>query len=423
MAEKAGGNKLHYGWVIFGACTLMVFVSLGFCSSVKSLYLAPVTEDTGLSRSMFSLNDVCRYAVVGVMNMFLGFFLTKAKPRALVAFGFLALSLSQLVYSLSNSALVFCFGGVLLGIGLAWTTTTISGYLVEKWFTSNKGAVMGIILAANGLGASLSSQILSPIISSSRSGWRSSYRLSALIVLTVGLIVVSLLRNDPADMKLAPMGSGVYKKKEKANAWAGIEDKTLLRKPYFWLTLMCTFLYGVCLQAYSSSSSAFFRDIGLDSGVIANVLSIFMILLALSKISAGAAFDRFGLTAVLSACSFFAVSALVVLSLTKSAVGAYIYAAIGSLGLPIETVLMPLLTMELFGQKSYAKIMGIVVGTVQFGYCAGSYLVNLAFDALGTYRPVYLGDAVITVANTAVMLLIIRTCHNERKKLEAGMSL
>ena len=62
----------RYRWVIVAASFLMVFVCLGFCSSSKSLYLAAITEALGIKRSLFSINDSCRYIATAVVNLFFG---------------------------------------------------------------------------------------------------------------------------------------------------------------------------------------------------------------------------------------------------------------------------------------------------------------------------------------------------------------
>ena len=66
-------DEKRYRWIVVFACFLMAFTGLGFCSGTKSLYLVPITEATGLKRSLFSLSDSCRYVTTAVVNLFFGF--------------------------------------------------------------------------------------------------------------------------------------------------------------------------------------------------------------------------------------------------------------------------------------------------------------------------------------------------------------
>ncbi|MDO4487935.1 MAG: MFS transporter [Eubacteriales bacterium] len=414
-------EKLHYGWIVFGVCFLMVFVTLGFCSSVRSLYLAPVTKDTGIPRSLFSLNDVCRYAVVTTVNIFFGKIVGKFGARRLIGAGFIFLAASQFVYSLSTNLLMFCLGGILLGCGLAFTTTAIVGYVVEKWFTNSKGTIMGIILAANGLGGATASQILAPVIEAGASGWRNAYRLSAFIVLAVGLIVVFLIRNDPKDKNVEPMGKDGKSKTRVVNDWEGREFADVKKKGFFWATIFCCFMIGFIIQSSSSSSTAHLRDVGIDPVIIANVLSFHMIALFLSKMGTGFLFDRFGLRFVVSLCGICATAGIIILALSNSetTAGAYVYGVVSSIGLPLETIVMPLLAREMFGLKAYASVMGICVGVVQAGSMIASPLVNLYYDLVGSYRGIYIICGIVFAGVVILLNVLITIAHKDRKAYKA----
>ncbi len=128
----------RYRWVIVAASFLMVFVCLGFCSSSKSLYLAAITEALGIKRSLFSINDSCRYIATAVVNLFFGALCARFGRKRLIAAGFACLIASMLLYAYAPNIYLFYLGGVLLGLGLAWTTTTMVGSIVHRWCPADK---------------------------------------------------------------------------------------------------------------------------------------------------------------------------------------------------------------------------------------------------------------------------------------------
>ena len=388
---KQKQTRIFYGWFIFAVCFLMVFTALGFGSGPKGLYLAAITEDLGISRGLFSMNDSARYIATAVTNFFFGFLVVKYGARRLVAYGFLSLIASMLIYSFASSVAMFILGGLLLGLGLSWTTTTMVGYLVEKWFASNKGTIMGIALAASGLGGALSSQVVNAMIYSETTGWRFSYRITALILAVVGIIAVLVIRNRPEEMGLAPMGERwSTKKHKKEDHWEGISLKEAMRKPYFYMALLCIYLTGMALQSINGVSSAHMRDCGIDTDSIANLLSLMSLVLMASKMSAGFCFDRFGLRATLLFCVSCGVVAISCLAMVSNTLMAAIYSVIIPFALPLETIMLPLIAMDLFGHHSYSKIMGIFVSVNTFGYATGAPIMNLMYDLTGTYRPTML---------------------------------
>ena len=418
MSNK-GTKKFHYAWLIFAAGFIMVFTVLGFCSSAKSLYLQPVTKDTGIPRALFSLNDVTRYTVVGTMNMFFGKFIEKFNPRIMVAIGFVNLVISQMLFSFADSAAVFALGGVFLGAGLAWTTTTMVGHFVGKWFTNSKGSIMGIILAANGLGTALASQILGNLINASDSGWRKAYLTAGIIVAAVGILVVLLIRNDPADVHTEPLGKDAVAKKKRGANWEGLEFGELTRRWYFYVAIFSCLCFGILLSSFTNASSAHFADVGIDKDVIKNVLSIQSILLFIGKTGAGIVFDKKGLRTVINICGVAGLISTGALILTKTVAGCWVYALFVGFALPVETVMMPLLASELFGQKTYAKTMGIMVGVMQFGFIGGALIPNAYYDAHGTYVPIFIAFFAAFVINLAVINAVITAAHKERRKIEA----
>ena len=105
QSESIRRSRLFYGWVVAGACFLMIFITLGFCSSTKGLYLAAITGDLGIQRSLFSLNDSCRFVTTAIVNLFFGRLILKFGPRKMILFGFLSLILACLLYSISSSIL------------------------------------------------------------------------------------------------------------------------------------------------------------------------------------------------------------------------------------------------------------------------------------------------------------------------------
>ena len=65
---KLKQRKPDYKWVILVACFIMEFFCLGFCSGNKSLYLSAITEALDIKRSLFAINDSCRYIATAVLN-------------------------------------------------------------------------------------------------------------------------------------------------------------------------------------------------------------------------------------------------------------------------------------------------------------------------------------------------------------------
>ena len=101
---------------------------------------------------------------------------------------------------------------------------------------------------------------------------------------------------------------------------------------------------------------------------------------------------------------------------------AVIYSVFSSLALPLETIMLPIYASDLFGERSYEKILGIFVSINVTGYAIGGPVVNLFHDipALGgSYRPALFICCGIMVAVTIIMQFVTSKMDKIKKQVIA----
>ena len=423
---KTAKKPFEYKWVILIVCFLMVFVCLGFCTTTKSLYLAAITEHLHIPRSLFAIGDSFRYVASAIINLFFGTLLYKYGIRKMAAVGFLALIASTLLYAFANTVYVFYIGGALLGIGVAFTTTTMTSAVIRRWFDKDIGKYTGIVFAANGVGGALAAQILDPFINNTSGylingrlfqGYQVSYLLVAALLVVFGTVVVILLRVP----KSAPIPTAPAKKKKAArgSTWIGIDYATAKRSSYFYITILVVFLTGFALQGIYGIYKTHMTDIGMDKTYVTNIFSFFSLLLTVTKILVGAIYDRFNLRRVMTICQSAAVVAFIVLAtLTADATGkimAVVFAIMFAVALPLETLVVPLIANDLFGNKDYDKILGLLVAANYAGYALGAPFINIFADMGLGYKP---GLIILSIV-MALALLIMQFAINKAWKKKA----
>ena len=422
MEEK---RKLNYKWVVVGTCFVMIFVCLGFCSSVKPLMLAPITQALGVKRSVYAINDCLRYITTAIVNIFFGTLVARFGARRLVAAGFICLICSSLCYALAPNVFVFYIGGILLGAGFSWTSTTMVGFVMNKWCKRNKGTIMGAVLAANGLGGATSAQLLTPIIEKSTYGYKNAYFVITLILLAVGTAVVVLLREAPKPGEEEQIDPNAPLKKRRGQNWYGVDSAVVLKKGYTWLMLACVFLCGMTLNGISGISSAHVRDLGMDATFIATVASCQSIALTCFKFLSGFLYDRFGLRVTVGISTVTGATVMTALALvTQTPAGmvlALIYGIFSSLALPLETIMLPIFASDLFGQRSYDKMLGIFAAINYAGYAIGSPLVNLSYDIFGTYSHALLVCGGVMLGVCIAFRFVLRSVDKMKKELEVNV--
>ncbi len=418
--EKNGlKKKFDYKWVIIGLCFLMVLICLGFCSSNKSLYVVAITQALGIPRSAFSLSESCRFIATAVVNVFFGTLISRFGVKKLICAGLFSLIAACFCYAFSPNVWVFYIGGCLFGIGFSWTTTTMVGCVVNRWCSENRGTIMGAILASNGIGGAIAAQIVTPIIYQEGNpfGYRNAYFLVATILLALAVLMIIFFRENPK----GPIGehSVSHKKKSRGQDWIGMTYAEAKAKPYFYTALICIFFTGLILQGINGVAAAHMKDTGLDDAYVATVLSVHSLALAGFKFLTGFVYDKRGLRFTMNMCNIAALVTMVALAaLTNSHTGkvlAMVYGVISSLALPLETIMLPIYASDLFGEKSFNKIMGLFVSVNVAGYAVGTPLVNICYDILKSYKVAFVIGAVLILIVAVTMQFILTAAHKQRE--------
>ena len=409
--------KSYRKWLVAIGCFMMIFLGMGFCSSNKSLYLGAITQALDIPRSLFSLQDTLRFLVTAVVNIFFGALVMKFGPKVICGVGFACFSGYLCISIFAENIIAFYIAGCLLGVATSFCSTAMVSYMVNMWFPEKRGTISGAIMCANGLGGALAAQIISPLIDAGQFGYRNAYAFALVMTVITGITVVILV-GKPKGVQ-----GSVAKKKARGAMWSGISTKQALRKPYFYFAILCVFLTGMALQGIHGIAAVHMKDAGINASFVATVLSIGSLVLTCSKFISGFSYDKLGLRMTLAFCEICGVCGFVCLALCGPTPGgqalAVGYGVLSSLALPLETVMIPLIAADLFGEKDFGKLLGFFVAANYSGYALGGFTFNLVFDMTGSYVNILLLTAAMMLGIFVVFQLIIRSAQKLRKQVQA----
>ncbi|MBR3849633.1 MAG: MFS transporter, partial [Oscillospiraceae bacterium] len=276
------------------------------------------------------------------------------------------------------------------------------------------------VLASSGLGAALCTWLLRPVVIGERfffgtTGWRLSYLLSAALMLPVILLLLAFFRESPKQVEEGAAG------KRRGRQWEGMEWNEVRRKPYFYVAVVCVFFVGLCLQSANGCSVAHLEDVGLKSDYITNIVSYCSLTLCFAKMFTGFGYDKLGLRVTLLSCLTAGTVAIYLLAMaTPETPGmALAYELLIPFALPMETVMLPLIAADMFGEKCFPKIMGLFVSINTAGYAAGALLSNAVFDLIGSYKLALLAfSGILLIVTVAEQLCLIPAARDRKAILE-----
>lgn len=422
MESQIQKRRLDYKWVVLVICFLMEFVCLGFCSSNAGLYTGKVTAALGIPRSLYTIGTSIRYVVQVIIGFFFGSLIQRFGIKKLVGVGLLSLCGSITMRYLTANIWHHYISCVLWGLGIVFAGGTMASTVVRRWFDKDIGKYTGLVMSANGIGGAIAAQIISPLINNGETfGYRKAYLLSTIISVVISVIVLIFVRDNPgAD---APPSKSA--KKARGQVWDGIPFDQVKKKPYFYLTFAMILLTGISLQSVGTISIVYMEDIGLSAGFVATTATVSSLVLTFAKFFTGFSYDKKGLGFTLLLCHCCSLVAyLLKANLTNSTAGmvmAMTATVLGTVAMPLETVMIPLMSNDLFGTASYAKVLGIFYSANSLGLCLGSPLCDIYRDLTGgSYASCYWFFSVLMVIVTISFQLVIRAAHKDKEKVLAA---
>lgn len=415
--------RANYYWVIAGVTVLAMIACGGIGSGLTGVVLIPVTEDLGLTRGQLS-TEVTIFSAVGVVvNLLSGTLFIKFGYRKLI-FGCLFLSaIGYMLGSFSNGLMGLCMAAVLEGM-FGVCNRSGNPRILGAWFHRHYGTVMGVITCTTGFGGGLFSLLFQK--TEAAFGWRGAYRVAGLCYLVVALLVLLLVRDKPSDIGIKPFGEGEKTrnaKRESRDHWEGFDIMELKKKPIFYMMVLGTFLSSACAFMCFYVISAHAQDCGMSPEVGATAQSLMLFGLGAFKLVFGYLSDRIGAKSMTMVSLVALTASLLLLAAANGQPSMYMAVLVYSLSLPLTIMAPTLLTPSLFGYRSGAKAMGIILASASAANMVAPRLCNALYDTLGTYVPIFRGTALVSVGVIALYFAMYALSNKDRRKFEKSQTL
>jgi len=198
----------HYGWLIVLLGGLTLFCALGLARFGYGMLLPSMRSDLGLPydrMGFISTGNFLGYLAAVALSPLA---LKRFRPRGIVACGLLLVAGCVYGISCSSSFVALLVFYTLVGVGGGFANIPLM-VLISHWFRRRyRGRANGLMIVGNGSAIMLAGAVV-PLLNRvyGAGGWRIGWLLIAGIALVVGLLVALLVRNDPQDIGLEPVGA------------------------------------------------------------------------------------------------------------------------------------------------------------------------------------------------------------------------
>lgn len=145
--------KLHYAYIVVGITFLSLLVSAGV-RSAPGVMLEPLQLYFGWGRSTISLGAAIGIMLYGLVGPFAATFMQRFGIRTAMLFGLLTMGVATGLSLYMTVAWQYLLTwGVLSGVGSGAVASVLGAAIVNRWFATRQGLMMGVLSASTATGS------------------------------------------------------------------------------------------------------------------------------------------------------------------------------------------------------------------------------------------------------------------------------
>lgn len=413
ISASLGRRGIHYAWVI-AAVTFFAMLTTSAALGLPGAMMQPLSKEFGWTTDQLSSVFAVRFALFGLLGPFAAIFIARfGLPRIMVAAASLIAVAMVLATGITQLWQLFLLWGLMLGCGTGLTALVLGAMVANRWFTANRGLVVGMFAASTATGQLLFLPLAAWIIE--HHGWRYAVIPIFIACVVVVALVTFFMRNHPSELGLLSLGEPDGTAVPPVPAAAPLNFlgpfKVLREAAHnrtFWILAASFFICGLStnglLQTHFISLCS---DNGLSAVPAASVLSMMGAFDLVGTTLSGYLSDRYDNRKLLF--WYYGLRGLSLFWLPYSTFTLYGLATFAMFyGLDWIATVPPTvkLAAQEFGKERAGMIFGWVFASHQLGAAVAAYGAGLTRTLLLTYNPaLFAAGAACLVAAVSVLLI------------------
>jgi MFS family permease len=415
LAAALARRKIHYGWVVAAVTFLTMLVTAG-AMGAPGVLIVPLQHEFGWDNAQISSALALRLLLFGLFGPFAAAFMNRFGLRRVMICA-ATLIAAGLLLSLAMTQVwqLVLLWGVVVGIGSGLTAVVLAATVATRWFTHQRGLVVGLLTASNATGQ----LIFLPLIANLTDlfGWRFALIVVCGLLAAAALLVLVLMRDRPSDLNLPPYGeaavvppppAGVGLLSLLSSPLAVLRDAA--RVPLFWVLFGTFFICGCSTNGLIQTHFiTFCGDYGLAATTAAGVLAMMGVFDFAGTIGSGWLSDRVDNRWLLF--WYYGLRGLSLLYLpftTFTFYGLSLFAVFYGLDWIATVPPTVKLTADRFGRERAGMVFGWVFAGHQIGAATAAFGAGLSRTEFASYLPAFFVAGALCILAAALVLTIAK---------------
>jgi len=371
--------------VVAGICSASL---AGLVFNCAGIYLVPVMTTLGCQVSELSIYLTIAAFTMAVTVPFWGNLIERFPVRRLGIIAAVLILATYMFESCATALWQFYVVGLLYGVVMPFFTYLFIPTMINRWFESREGFLIGLCYAFDSIAAIIFNPIGASLIDAF--GWAVSYRVFGLIAFALCFPIMLAMKDRPKDVGLPRYRSAKDDPGDAPSEQAGkgvpvLPAAKAMRTLAFWITVFCIVALGL-IAGIMQFLASFGTTLPISNGSAmlgATLASSAMIGSTLGKLALGWISDRSVLLglAIATICGIAGMIGMIFFSGSIPAViaCAFLYGVFFA----CSAVEPPILTRTVFGLGDFTKIYSRVTMFRSFGSSFGMALWGFCVAAAG----------------------------------------
>jgi sugar phosphate permease len=399
-----------YGWVVVALSFLTTLVGAGI-RSAPTVFIHPLETEFGWSRAEIGFAVSINLFLYGLAAPVSGWLIDRVGARRVMvgSLAFLALGVGLTTLIRDYWHLLLLWGAV-VGLSAGGTASVLSASVASRWFVARRGLVLGILNSANSTGQLIFLPLMMTVIVTV--GWRGGSLLLFFVALGLIPFVALWMRDDPADIGLAPYGA-VPAAASGGAAGSSSEDSErvpllhAMRSSTFWLLAASYFVCGGTANGLVGTHLIPHAiDRGIPAVAAAATVGVMGGLNFVGTTFSGWIIDRVAPKKWLALIFVLRGLSLFILPFVTNFSGLFIFAVIYGLDWFATVAPTIAITSDTFGKRSVGIIYGWIFVFHQLGGAVAATAAGAVRVAMGEYQYAFLAGGVMAMIAAGLALSI-----------------
>lgn len=404
MTEKRIGSW-YFGWTIVAAATMLTLLTVGMRMGVGPFFL-PMAQDLGFSRSLLSGIIAIGMLCYGLGMPLAGHLVGRLGTRFVLLLGTAIVVVSAIWTVNARDPVSFLLAfGVLMSVGLAFTSPVALTPVISRWFTRQRGMALFFLSTGSMAGIAVMTPVLTYAIEAA--GWQTTMLGFAAVFTAFTIPTALFVIRDQAPPHTDLLAEQIAATPSGATALPdSLAFGQAVRTAPFWKITLGLFACGFSMNLLGTHGIPMLMDHGFDATTSSLGIGLIGLVAIFGTLVMGRISDILPRRKILAAIYFIRALGFFALLLVGAHWELYITAAIGGLVWAGSIALSSAILADVYG----VRLVGILYGFAYLGHQVGamisSWLGGWGYETFGTHWVAFGSAGVILLIAAAVSLLL-----------------